>query len=42
LRSGENRFTLEVAGEPARAGIDPLNKLIDRDAGDNLVDVNRS
>jgi len=30
-----------VTGEPATAGIDPLNKLIDRDAGDNLVDVMR-
>jgi hypothetical protein len=41
VQSGENRFTLNVDGEPARAGIDPLNKLIDRDAGDNLVDVTR-
>jgi hypothetical protein len=41
VQSGENRFTLKVNGEPARAGIDPLNKLIDRDAGDNLVDVTR-
>jgi ABC-2 type transport system permease protein len=41
VNTGENRFTLEVAGEPARAGIDPLNKLIDRDASDNLVDVTR-
>jgi hypothetical protein len=41
VHTGENRFSLEVAGEPARAGIDPLNKLIDRDAGDNLVDVTR-
>ena len=41
VRTGENRFTLEVAGEPARAGIDPLNKLIDRDDSDNTVAVNR-
>ena len=41
VRTGENRFTLEVAGEPARAGIDPLKKLIDRDAADNLVGVTR-
>jgi ABC-2 type transport system permease protein len=39
VTSGENRFTIEVAGPPARAGIDPLSKLIDRDAGDNLTDV---
>ena len=31
----------EVDGEPARAGIDPLNKLIDRDAGDNMTDVTK-
>ena len=34
--TGENRFTLAVDGTPARAGIDPLNKLIDRDVGDNV------
>jgi len=42
VKSGENRFTIEVAGEPARAGIDPLNKMIDRDASDNLIDVVKS
>jgi len=41
VKSGENRLTLVVAGEPAKAGIDPLNKLIDRDIGDNMVDVAR-
>ncbi len=39
VKSGENRFTVEVAGKPAKAGIDPLGKLIDRDAGDNMVEV---
>jgi hypothetical protein len=39
VTSGENRFTIEVAGTPAKAGIDPLNKLIDRDAADNVTDV---
>ncbi len=39
VKTGENRYTLTVDGEPARAGIDPLHKLIDRDAGDNLVKV---
>ena len=39
VRSGENRYSIEVAGEPARAGIDPLNKLIDRDDNDNTVAV---
>jgi hypothetical protein len=37
MKSGENRFTVETAGTPARAGIDPLGKLIDRDAGDNVI-----
>jgi hypothetical protein len=41
LRSGENRVRLTVDGEPARAGADPLDKLIDRDAGDNVVAVGR-
>jgi ABC-2 type transport system permease protein len=39
VKSGENRFTIEVAGVPAKAGIDPLGKLIDRDASDNMVAV---
>ncbi|MET0202912.1 MAG: hypothetical protein ABW276_01255, partial [Casimicrobiaceae bacterium] len=39
IKSGENRFTVTVAGEPAKAGIDPLDKLIDRDTGDNTVEV---
>jgi len=39
VKSGENRIELVVDGVPARAGVDPLNKLIDRDAGDNMVDV---
>jgi len=41
VKTGENRFVLEVDGVPARAGIDPLGKLIDRDATDNLVEVTR-
>lgn len=39
VRSGENRFTVKVDGVPVRAGIDPLAKLIDRDAADNVVAV---
>ena len=31
----------QVDGEPARAGIDPLNKLIDRDGNDNVVAVEK-
>ena len=41
VHSGENRFTLTVAGDPAKAGIDPLDKLIDRDTSDNVVAVTR-
>ena len=39
VTTGENRFTLVVPGTPAKAGIDPLTKLIDRDAEDNLAAV---
>ena len=42
VRSGENKVTVTVAGEPARAGIDPLDKLIDRDTNDNTVEVTRT
>jgi ABC-2 type transport system permease protein len=40
--TGENAFTLEVEGEPAKAGIDPLHKLIDRDDSDNVVSLTKS
>ncbi|MEP7329348.1 MAG: M1 family aminopeptidase [Betaproteobacteria bacterium] len=39
VKSGENTFVVTVDGEPKRAGIDPLNKLIDRDTSDNIVDI---
>ena len=32
-------FTIDVAAKPARAGIDPLNELIDRTPRDNTVAV---
>ena len=41
VQSGESRFRFAVRGEAARAGIDPLGKLIDRDSGDNVVAVTR-
>lgn len=41
MHDGENRYTMIVDGEPFKAGIDPLDKLIDRDASDNVVDVVR-
>lgn len=41
MHDGENRYTMIVHGEPFKAGIDPLDKLIDRDASDNLVEIRR-
>ncbi|MBA5605775.1 hypothetical protein H3H36_10410 [Duganella sp. FT3S] len=35
----DNRYTLLVQGRPARAGIDPDNKLIDRKPDDNMINV---
>jgi hypothetical protein len=32
---------LRISSRPDRAGIDPLNKLIDRDADDNETDVTK-
>jgi hypothetical protein len=38
--TGEHRtFTIVVDQQPTRAGIDPYNKLIDRNADDNLMDI---
>jgi ABC-2 type transport system permease protein len=39
VRSGEQRITLTVQGEPAGAGIDPRNLLIDVEPHDNLAEV---
>ena len=39
ITAEETTFTLVVAKKPARAGIDPYNKLIDRRAKDNTVAV---
>ena len=38
----EMEFTVVVAGKPARAGIDPYNKLIDRRPKDNAISVDLS
>ncbi|TFW31261.1 ABC transporter permease/M1 family aminopeptidase [Duganella callida] len=35
----ENHYTVIVSGRPARAGIDPDNKLIDRKPDDNMINV---
>jgi ABC-2 type transport system permease protein len=42
VRSGPQRITIMVAGEPARAGIDPRPLLIDDEPGDNVVEVARA
>jgi hypothetical protein len=39
VRNGKQTITLTVPREPARAGIDPYHKLIQRQSGDNVVDV---
>jgi hypothetical protein len=39
IHSGKQTIRITVPGEPARAGIDPLRKLIDRERADNVVDV---
>jgi ABC-2 type transport system permease protein len=39
IRSGEQTIRITVQEEPARAGIDPLHKLIDREGGDNVVEA---
>jgi ABC-2 type transport system permease protein len=42
IHSGETSFTIEVAGKPLRAGIDPVIKLIDRRPDDNTIAVTKS
>jgi ABC-2 type transport system permease protein len=37
--SAESQFVVTVSSMPAKAGIDPLNKLIDRMPNDNVVKV---
>jgi ABC-2 type transport system permease protein len=39
MTQDHQRFTITVDERPTRAGIDPDNKLIDRDADDNMTDV---
>ena len=39
LTGGKQVFEILVAQQPTRAGIDPYNKLIDRNSEDNLIDV---
>jgi len=41
LTQEHQTFTIVVDKEPTRAGIDPYNKLIDRIADDNMIDVTK-
>jgi hypothetical protein len=38
----QNKFEIVVDEMPTRAGIDPYNKLVDRIADDNTIDVRKS
>ena len=40
INSHNQSFTITVDGEPESAGIDPFNKLIDRNPDDNVSNVN--
>ena len=37
VKSGANEFKIQVDKLPDKAGVDPINKLIDRIPDDNLV-----
>ena len=39
ITSGKQTITITVPREPARAGIDPNNQLIDRERDNNIVTV---
>jgi hypothetical protein len=39
IRRGEQTIRITVPNEPARAGIDPYRKLIDRQRDDNVIGV---
>ena len=41
IKSGTQRITVTVAGEPVRAGIDPYHLLYWEDNNDNLAEVKR-
>ncbi len=41
LTQEHNTFEIIVDEMPTRAGIDPYNKLVDRDADDNMIDVTK-
>ena len=39
IAPGQHTITVQVSGEPVKAGIDPYNKLIDRRKDDNTVSI---
>lgn len=39
IKAGGETFSVEVTGDPAKAGIDPYSTLIDREADDNVITV---
>ncbi len=39
IKSGETKIEVVVKGAPVKAGVDPLNVLIDRDSDDNITNV---
>ncbi|MDR3699068.1 MAG: hypothetical protein P4L56_05490 [Candidatus Sulfopaludibacter sp.] len=41
IEKAKTEFTLTVEGMPAKAGIDPWNKLVDRTPDDNLLTVSK-
>ena len=41
LTQEQKNFEIIVDEEPTRAGIDPYNKLVDRIADDNMIDVEK-
>lgn len=41
IRSGSQTLKLTIAAEPSRAGLDPEGKLIERERGNNVVEIER-
>jgi ABC-2 type transport system permease protein len=41
VETGENEIVVLVDAEPSHVGIDPYNKLIDRNPDDNLKSIGR-
>jgi hypothetical protein len=41
INQSTQTFTVTIDQLPTRAGIDPYNKLIDRNAGDNLIEITK-